>query len=627
MLVLFMLSSVNVLASDFNSDTIKVDKLSLDSNYWNYEYVIDHYDINVVVNEDNTLNIKEKIGAYFFVQKHGILRSIPITNKVYHEDGTTSNVRAKITDVSVDAPYSSSVSSGKKQIKIGDTDETLTGAKEYNISYLYNLGKDTGKDYDELYVNLIGNEWDAPIGDITFTIDMPKDFDVKKLGFSSGDKGSTDSSNITYKVVGNVITGNYDGTLEANQSLTVRLELPEGYFIVPSSGLDVWVILSIILPILFVLITVIMWFKFGKDNMVVETVEFYPPEGCNSAEVGFLYKGKADKNDAISLLIYLANKGYLEISDTENKTIFSKTKSFKITKLKNYDGTNKNEKLFLKGLFKNDKVSSVTAKDLKDKFYSTLDKIINDLNKKVNRQKVFEKSSFGKGIFIILMIAIAYILITIKPLSEYGDMAYMPIILVFSSVGLSVLLGTFFGNAPLPAKIFGVVWGILFGLMPWVAIVLPSLLIDPMYLFIYMLGIVCIMIMVVLLKVMPKRTVFGNEMLGKIKGFKTFLETAEKPKLEALVMENPEYFYNILPYTYVLGISDKWIKKFEVIAIEAPSWYDGSTSFNMAGFGTFMNSTMSSASTAMSSSPSSGGGGSGGGSSGGGSGGGGGGSW
>ena len=129
---------------------------------------------------------------------------------------------------------------------------------------------------------------------------------------------------------------------------------------------------------------------------------------------------------------------------------------------------------------------------------------------------------------------------------------------------------------------------------------------------------------------MPKRTAYGNELLGKIKGFKNFLETVEKPKLEELVMQDPSYFYNILPYTYVLGVSDKWISKFETISLQAPNWYDGSDTFNTVSFGNFMNNTMTSASSAMASSPSgdsSSGGSSGGGSSGGGSGGGGGGSW
>ena len=133
--------------------------------------------------------------------------------------------------------------------------------------------------------------------------------------------------------------------------------------------------------------------------------------------------------------------------------------------------------------------------------------------------------------------------------------------------------------------------------------------------------------MAIFLKHITKRTPYGLEILGKIKGFKNYLETAEKDKLEAMVIQNPNYFYDILPYTYVLGISDKWIKKFETITMQSPNWYVGTSAFSMATFGTFMNNTMSSATTAMSSSPRSSGGSSGGGSSGGGSGGGGGGSW
>ena len=83
-----------------------------------------------------------------------------------------------------------------------------------------------------------------------------------------------------------------------------------------------------------------------------------------------------------------------------------------------------------------------------------------------------------------------------------------------------------------------------------------------------------------------------------------------------------------MPYTYVLDVSDKWIKKFEAISIMAPTWYEGNSNFDIVTFSSFINNTMSSAEDYMSSSPSpSSDGSSGGGSSGGGSGGGGGGSW
>jgi len=52
---------------------------------------------------------------------------------------------------------------------------------------------------------------------------------------------------------------------------------------------------------------------------------------------------------------------------------------------------------------------------------------------------------------------------------------------------------------------------------------------------IYLIGFVCILIMVVLLRSIPKRTLYGDEMLGKINGFKNFIETAEKSKIEELV--------------------------------------------------------------------------------------------
>ena len=42
-----------------------------------------------------------------------------------------------------------------------------------------------------------------------------------------------------------------------------------------------------------------------------------------------------------------------------------------------------------------------------------------------------------------------------------------------------------------------------------------------------------------------------------------YLNTAEKNPLNKLVEDDPNYFYNILPYTYVLNISKKWIDTFE----------------------------------------------------------------
>lgn len=78
-----------------------------------------------------------------------------------------------------------------------------------------------------------------------------------------------------------------------------------------------------------------------------------------------------------------------------------------------------------------------------------------------------------------------------------------------------------------------------------------------------------------------------------------FLETAEKEKLEQLVFEDPKYFYDILPYAYVLGVSDKWIKKFESIAVAPPQWYRGANAYNNIMLWHFVDSAMRSSTNAM----------------------------
>lgn len=559
----------------------------------------------------------------------GIFRKIPLKNNVERLDGTKSSNRAKITNISVSENYKTSKENGYEVIKIGNSSQTVKGMHTYTIKYTYDIGKDPLENADELYYNLIGYEWDTSISNITFKITMPKTFEESSLGFSSGTKGSTDNSKIFYSVDGNIISGYVIGALNSKEALTVRLTLPEGYFTSTSTNTDIYAILIIIFSLICVLIAYILWAKYGKDDKVIETVEFYPPEGYNSAEVGFLYEGTSNTPAVISLLIYLANKGYLKIEETEQKGIFKNSKGFKIVKLKEYDGDNENEEIFFKGLFKRRK-TSVTATDLYDSFYTTLYKIQNNLNSKENKNKIFEASSKGKGKWLIIMIITLFILITVKPILEYSEMGVevIPFALLFPGIGFTILIGSLIGTIKIP-KIFAIIWGGMFGGIPWVAFVLPTLTQNIMDLIMYIVGVICIAVILLFAKIMPKRTPYGNEILGKLRGFKTFLKTAEKPQLESLVKQNPEYFYNILPYTYALGVSDVWINQFETIALRAPDWYSSTDDFNMHTFGNFMNTTMKSATSAMSSSPSSdsSGGSSGGGSSGGGSGGGGGGSW
>lgn len=603
-------------------------------NCYANDYDITKYDVEIVVDEHNKYSIKENIDTYFNVSKHGIIRRIPLYNNIIRQDGIRERNRVLISNVHVNEEFASSRENNNYVLKIGSADKTINGKHSYSISYDYDIGLDKNNKYDELYFNIIGTNWDTDISNVTFKITMPKEFDASKLGFSYGEYGESNTDNISYDVDGNVITGSFDGTLLAGEGLNVRMELPEGYFIrksVGSSLLECW---YYIIPILGVLISYLIWKKYGKDDQVVDVVSFYPPENMNSLDVAFAKKGSVNSNDAVSLLVYLASKGYIKIvEDKKSKSRFT------IQKVKEYDGNNKEEELFFRGLFK--KVwDSISSDELNESFYLTINSILTKKNSTANRKELFNSKSSNKRYILFLFMLITSSLSTIIPALGYklSDIIFSIIICNLIGIVALIIVGIIYDNNCTKKGLnsalgFAFFFVLALAVANFTIIGFEYIYYDTVYLIGFILCMVCTYLIYFFYLIVTKRTEYGNKVLGEVNGFKKFLETAEKDKLESLVHDDPSYFYNILPYAYVLGVSDAWIKQFEGIAIAPPDWYESADTFDYYRFNRSLNRTIHSASRVMNSVPqssggsSSGGGFSGGGFSGGGSGGGGGSSW
>lgn len=603
-------------------------------NCYANDYDITKYDVEIVVDEHNKYSIKENIDSYFNVSKHGIIRRIPLYNNIIRQDGIRERNRVLISNVHVNEEFASSRENNNYVLKIGSADKTINGKHSYTISYDYDIGLDKNNKYDELYFNIIGTNWDTDISNVTFKITMPKEFDASKLGFSYGEYGESNTDNISYDVDGNVITGSFDGTLLAGEGLNVRMELPEGYFIrksVGSSLLECW---YYIIPILGVLISYLIWKKYGKDDQVVDVVSFYPPENMNSLDVAFAKKGSVNSNDAVSLLVYLASKGYIKIvEDKKSKSRFT------IQKVKEYDGNNKEEELFFRGLFK--KVwDSISSDELNESFYLTINSILTKKNSTANRKELFNSKSSNKRYILFLFMLITSSLSTIIPALGYklSDVIFSIIICNLIGIVALIIVGIIYDNNCTKKGLnsalgFAFFFVLALAVANFTIIGFEYIYYDTVYLIGFILCMVCTYLIYFFYLIVTKRTEYGNKVLGEVNGFKKFLETAEKDKLESLVHDDPSYFYNILPYAYVLGVSDAWIKQFEGIAIAPPDWYESADTFDYYRFNRSLNRTIHSASRVMNSVPqssggsSSGGGFSGGGFSGGGSGGGGGSSW
>ena len=86
---------------------------------------------------------------------------------------------------------------------------------------------------------------------------------------------------------------------------------------------------------------------------------------------------------------------------------------------------------------------------------------------------------------------------------------------------------------------------------------------------------------IISLSVTPKY----RNLMGRVLGFRDFIRTAELDQLNELVEKDPEYFYHIIPYAYVFGLTNRWIKKFENIEVVQPKWIR--TPYGYGGFDRF----------------------------------------
>lgn len=590
-----------------------------------YDFTIDSYHVDMKVTKQNTYRVTEKLTVNFNRSRHGIYRDIPLLNRITRKNGSTNTVMAKLENVSCSEPFSSSRTTTSDidycRLQIGDKDKTIIGKKEYTISFDYKMGNDVLVGNDELYYNIIPLVHTSPVRNVTFTIEMPDTFDEKNLGMSYGAYGDELLKGLTYRIQGTTIYGELNPkiTLPSGYGVTVRLLLEEGYF--DQAEESPWsAYISMIVAALGALLAFVLWYIYGRDDPVVETVEFYPPDGLNSLELAFAYKGTVDNEDVVSLLVYLAQKGYLRIHENGKR-------DFTIEKIREYDGLNQAEQVFFQGLFR--KGNMVTKRHLTDSFYKTVNCVKAMVSNRKNKKIIYYANSMNKGWILWLLTIFSFVFAMTKPVEDY----YFSM-MIGMGAGVGAAIVACFGycclfdpNSKILAKViiflfFAGVGSVVY----WIFLTDAMVYADSWYTTAFILDLILGGISMFFCSYMSKRTPYGTEILGRIRGFRTFLDTAEKERLEVLVNEEPQYFYNILPYTYVLGLSKKWMKKFESIAVEPPDWYCGSSNsmFNMVMFHHFMTSTMSQATSSMTSTPSSSGGG---GFSGGGSGGGGVGSW
>ena len=544
-------------------------------------YEITAYDVDIEVNRDGSFDIKEKIDVHFYAgNSHGIYRWLPLIQNSSYKNANgklvKKNFRAKVRNVLYDRSLSSGETfmvdrfsdNGTYFMQMGSLSYVPAGSDmTYAFSYTYDYGNDRDKSMDMLYYNIIGTGWDTRISNLTFSIKLPKVLPDNSVEFYVGKYGesTTNSNRVVYEFDGKTISGRVE-QLEYGEAVTVFKAIEQGYFNYPKSY--VFDIAILVLTCIVTVLIIILLLRKRKKHAIVEVVEFKAPEGITPAEAGLINDGKLTGDDISSLIVYWASKGFVKIKEEEKRV-----KIIKVAKSEELEGKMKeHEKILFNDMFRGD-VEVVDAKNL-DLSQNTGLKCKKSVEKAT--AECFDKNTDKNFVGVMIFASLIFALFAAKCIYQSaltGFTMSLQILLTLSTIVGICMVPTLFKYKDKCKKKKYFVLLILDLLAVFVPVIIQMFFTEAfcdVFGARFYLSIVAVLL-VSIYSFLERYTERGREILGKIRGLKNYILVAEKDKMEMLVKDNPALFYDILPYAYVLGVSDVFMKKFEDVEIIQPS--------------------------------------------------------
>jgi uncharacterized membrane protein YgcG len=495
------------------------------------QIIIQHFDDEVVVGEDGTIDVTETMEARFIGENwHGLYRSIPIeytnpqglnyTLLIDHVSATDSNGDALKFEQSSEGRYS------KFKIYIPNADDsTHTVVFHYRVLDAMRFFED----HDELYWNVTGNDWEVPIEFASAHIALPVGVTgLHAIAYTGGINSRAQDAVVEVK--DNGVDIHTTRPLSFHEGLTAVVGFDKG-FVHPPSGAEGFLRFlrsntPLLIPIAAFFVMFWLWWTRGRGpERQAIAVQYEAPDKLTPGECGTLVDNEAAMRDITATLVDLAVKGYMTIEQKDESHLLglshSKEYIFHLKKPPAEWATARpHEQQMLAAVFSNGAATDVKLSDLQNHFYTQLPAIrdsifqalMND-NYYLHRPDTVRQGYIGAGMAI-----------------------------GFLTIAGNVVLSRATGIASLTWVIAGIATGLV----------------------------VCIFGYF-----MSARTVTGQRALEKVLGFEDFLGRTQKDQIDRLE-KTPELFEKYLPYAMALHVEKKWVQAFSGIAMQPPSWYQGS---------------------------------------------------
>lgn len=527
----------------------------------NVAYEVLSYDKVTTINKNHSYKVDMKL-------------TVNIPEKMKSLDIVLPTGNFKISKVEAKDVTFNVVLGSKSYITITDVNALTEGKHTFRISYTMKEYAERQEDYDMLFYDVLLPEWRVPISKFSAKIYFPSDFPWDDLQYYAGQfgvSGATNKINYTLdqKAKTVVIAGE---RIPENYSITLKAQLPQGYWVNPLD--NSWAGYAIPAAILVVLmITCIFWMIGGKDPRVKRTSENKPIDGVLPSDITYIYEGRIRARDIVMLILYMATKGYLKIAEFGPK-------QYRLYRLEDPKGEEKYIRTTFSTLFEGVyKDRSINVADIGKRLERIHKAFEDDIRAGYSDKSMASKTLLSK-VLRIVSVALVSISIGLIPAFtntyRYVDITWgKPLFFAFfTAMALNLICARentrldvddrqYYATMGMAVVIYGVVIG-----YPLYEFVIVSHMWP-----IAAVAFILAMIAMYMCVIMPARGEGNAKLTMRLNQLRKFIFKAKASDVKPLLDENPNYFYDMLPYAIILQGADNWAKAFSSLPIKDPGWY------------------------------------------------------
>lgn len=525
-------------------------------------YELQDYELNTKVNKNHSYEVENIITVNLPSDTLSIDMTLPSSNFVL-SDVKVKGYKSKVTTVD-----------GEKILSISSGEFLKEGKHVFRITYTIKEFAERTDENDMFYYDALLPDWRVPIANLSIKVEFPADFPWEGMQYYAGRFGvANQSTKLNYNAdAKNRVVTISGQRIPENFSVTLKEELPNGYWegALNSSWAGYAVPLTMLLTLF---IGVVLWFIGGRDHKIKKKPQNRPIDGVAPSDITYIYEGKVRIRDVILLIIYMADKGYIRISEYAPK----KYRLYRLNDPKEeerYIRTAYN--ILFEGVYEN---RSIDMDDLGPRLHRMLESVRPDIEAGYSDESMAPRTGLSKllqAVDILLVSLSAAMIPVFTSLFRYVDVSIPEALAVAIFTAASLIFVCFCHGRRYDSDDNEYYRGMALSVLLYLcAIGVPS------YLFartsgMWAMGVLTIVAAVALMSlciIMTARGKGNAELVTQLNQLRNFIFHSKPSEAEELQKEDPNYFYEMLIYALIFSGSEKWTRNFRGKSVPDQVWY------------------------------------------------------